>query len=275
MTKTPVIAVVGEKKSGKTTVIELLVKLLAAKGYATCVLKHVSEPSFSIDTPGKDSWRFTQAGAQTVLTVARNEVSTIRKVDTTPLELDQLIAFAGDDNDLIFLEGFKGLVEADDRIPKIITAKTISAAETRVKECRNILLLDIQGCEQGSTLGYPCLDLLKDPVGTREFVDEGVIPIIETARVWKRLPDLDCGKCGYTSCRGLAEAVARGGDINKCDAISGPSGLEALIGSKRIPMKEFVQEIIRKSVLGMLSSLKETDVDGTEDVTILVRKKRS
>lgn len=273
MLKTPVVAVVGEKKSGKTSAIEPIVKLLSAKGYRTCVFKHVSEPDFSIDTPKKDSWRFTQAGAQTVLTVARGEVATIRKIDTTSLDLDQVLDFARDGYDLILLEGFKGLVEGDERIPKIVTATTRQAAEARVRESKNILVLDVHGCETGSILGVPCLDFLKEPSGLSEFVEDDLIPLIETARAWQRLPDLDCGKCGYTTCRDLARAVARGEDIGKCDSISGPISLEVFVGSKRIPMKEFVQDIIRKSVLGMLSTLKGAEVDGTEGVTISVRKR--
>jgi molybdopterin-guanine dinucleotide biosynthesis protein B len=271
--KTPVVAVVGEKKSGKTTVIESVVRLLSAKGYRTCVFKHVSEPDFSIDTPGKDSWRFVQAGAQTVLTVAHREVATVRSVDTSSLDLSQILAYAGDGYDLILLEGFKGLVEGDERIPKIVTASTPRAAEARMRECKSVMILDVQGCQTGPILGIPCTDFLKDPSGLAEFVEDDLIPLIETARVWQRLPDLDCGKCGYATCRDMAGAVARGEDIGKCDAVSGPSSLTALIDSKRVPMKEFVQEIIRKSVLGMLSSLKGTEVDGTEDVTISVRKR--
>ncbi|MCJ7559854.1 molybdopterin-guanine dinucleotide biosynthesis protein B, partial [Candidatus Bathyarchaeota archaeon] len=64
------IAVVGSKKSGKTTTIENLVRELTKKGYKVAAIKHVSEPDFTIDTAGKDTWKFAKAGAKTIISVA-------------------------------------------------------------------------------------------------------------------------------------------------------------------------------------------------------------
>jgi len=59
-----VIAVVGTKKSGKTTTIENLVKELTKRGHKLAVIKHISKPDFTIDTAGKDTWKFARAGAK-------------------------------------------------------------------------------------------------------------------------------------------------------------------------------------------------------------------
>ncbi len=45
-----VIAVVGRKKSGKTTTIENLVRELTKRGLNIAVIKHISKPDFTIDT---------------------------------------------------------------------------------------------------------------------------------------------------------------------------------------------------------------------------------
>ena len=57
-----VLAVCGVKNSGKTTLIEKLVRRFAALGYSVAVLKHDGH-EFSCDVPGTDSYRFWEAGA--------------------------------------------------------------------------------------------------------------------------------------------------------------------------------------------------------------------
>ena len=64
--KQKIIAVSGVKKSGKTTLLEKLIPALAARGVSSAVVKHDAH-RFEIDREGKDSWRFTQAGADVVL----------------------------------------------------------------------------------------------------------------------------------------------------------------------------------------------------------------
>ncbi|AHC50627.1 hypothetical protein SUSAZ_00515 [Sulfolobus acidocaldarius SUSAZ] len=59
-----IIQVVGKKDSGKTSAIERAVKSLKDMGYSVTVLKHSHH---SLDSPGKDTFRFKQAGADYVL----------------------------------------------------------------------------------------------------------------------------------------------------------------------------------------------------------------
>jgi len=59
----PIISIVGKSESGKTTLLEGLVRGLKQRGYRVAVVKHANE-DFEIDTPNKDSWRFAQAGSE-------------------------------------------------------------------------------------------------------------------------------------------------------------------------------------------------------------------
>ncbi|MCK4482606.1 molybdopterin-guanine dinucleotide biosynthesis protein MobB, partial [Candidatus Bathyarchaeota archaeon] len=68
--KTTVIAVVGSKSSGKTTIIEILTKELTKRDYKVAAVKHIPESNFTIDREGKDTWRFAQSGAKTIVSVA-------------------------------------------------------------------------------------------------------------------------------------------------------------------------------------------------------------
>jgi hypothetical protein len=53
----------GHSNSGKTSIIEGLVKRLKVKGYRVAVVKHTAHRGFELDTEGTDSWRFRKAGA--------------------------------------------------------------------------------------------------------------------------------------------------------------------------------------------------------------------
>jgi molybdopterin-guanine dinucleotide biosynthesis protein B len=125
--KTTVIAVVGSKSSGKTTTIEALTEQLTKRGYKIAVVKHIPEPKFTIDTEGKDTWRFAQSGAKTIVSMASDEIATIEKIDTTSLSLEEILHRCGD-VDFVFLEGFKKLVVKKYDVPKIVTVKSAKEA---------------------------------------------------------------------------------------------------------------------------------------------------
>jgi molybdopterin-guanine dinucleotide biosynthesis protein B len=122
------IAVVGTKKSGKTTTIENLTRELTKRGYKVAVIKHINE-DFTIDTPGKDTWRYQQAGAKTIVATGPNQTVTIEKT-STPLAalLEKCI-----DNDIVFIEGFKKIVAQNLAIPKIAVTKNQSEAKNTQK----------------------------------------------------------------------------------------------------------------------------------------------
>ena len=62
MNTIPVIAFSAWSGTGKTTLIEKLIRELKGRGLRIAVIKHDGH-SFDIDHEGKDSWRFTKAGA--------------------------------------------------------------------------------------------------------------------------------------------------------------------------------------------------------------------
>jgi molybdopterin-guanine dinucleotide biosynthesis protein B len=63
--ETPVISFVGWSNAGKTTLIEKLIPVLRGKGLRVGVLKRDGH-EFQMDHEGKDTWRFTEAGADAV-----------------------------------------------------------------------------------------------------------------------------------------------------------------------------------------------------------------
>ena len=70
--KPAVIGFYGYSDSGKTSLIERVIKQLKEEGYKVAAVK-VSRHAVSLDQPGKDSWRYAQAGAGVVMLSSQNE----------------------------------------------------------------------------------------------------------------------------------------------------------------------------------------------------------
>lgn len=101
----PLVTFIGKSNSGKTTLLEKLVRELSQRGYRLATVKHHSHSGFDIDKPGKDSWRFAQAGSRQVVIASPDKFATYRQLEQE-LSLDQ-IASEIKDVDLILVEGYK------------------------------------------------------------------------------------------------------------------------------------------------------------------------
>ena len=75
-----VIAVCGLKNSGKTTLIERLIRELSARGLRTAVIKHDGH-DFVCDVPGTDSDRFMQAGAAGAAVFSASQMFVRKRLD--------------------------------------------------------------------------------------------------------------------------------------------------------------------------------------------------
>jgi molybdopterin-guanine dinucleotide biosynthesis protein B len=101
----PVVSIVGKSESGKTTLLEKLLKELKARGYRVATVKHTAE-KLSFDEPGKDSWRHIQAGSEATLISSPDKVVLIKPTRTT-ISLEEIVRLLGEDYDIILTEGFK------------------------------------------------------------------------------------------------------------------------------------------------------------------------
>ena len=101
----PLITIIGRSGCGKTTLLEKLVTELKKHGYKLATVKHHSHRGFEIDQPGKDSWRFAQAGSDHVIIASPDKIASYRKLEHE-LTLDEITAGVSD-VDLILVEGYK------------------------------------------------------------------------------------------------------------------------------------------------------------------------
>jgi len=155
------IAVVGTKKYGKTAIVEYLISGLTKRGFNVAAIKHVHHAHFTIDSEGKDSWRFTKAGARHVAIVSPEETAIIEKTKQGESHLNRVIDLLREKGpDIIILEGFKSILG---KLPihKIVTAHNLTELEEMKRDIEGLILgynlVDVEGIEEVDSV--PIIDL--------------------------------------------------------------------------------------------------------------------
>jgi len=99
-----VISIVGHSGSGKTTLTEKLIRELCKRSLRVATIKHAHH-KVELDTPGKDSFRYKDAGAVMSMLLTRDALQLVAdaKVDRNPEQLAQ--RFLGE-TDMVLAEGF-------------------------------------------------------------------------------------------------------------------------------------------------------------------------
>ncbi len=120
----PLFGIAGWKNSGKTTLVSKLVAHFTAQGLRVAAIKHAHH-NFDVDHEGRDSFRYRQAGAATVIVSSANRFAVMTELRGEPEpSLWQLAANAGS-ADIILVEGFK-----TERHPKIEIRRREAASHT-------------------------------------------------------------------------------------------------------------------------------------------------
>ena len=99
-----VVAFSGPSNSGKTTAIVKVVSILQDSNFKVCIVKHDPKDKAMFDREGKDSFKFSQTGAD-VAVVSPNKTTIFKKGTST---IDELISIF-DDFDYLLVEGLKTL----------------------------------------------------------------------------------------------------------------------------------------------------------------------
>jgi molybdopterin-guanine dinucleotide biosynthesis protein B len=172
--KTRLIAVVGSKRAGKTTTIERMIRELTRRGYRVAAVKHVSEPSFTIDTSRKDTWRFAQAGAETVISVAAGEVATIEKAPLKNLSLETLLRKCRG-KDVVLVEGLKELVAKEKSVMKIVVVKSLKEALNALVRFEPILAFSGPYSTESAVSEFPYADALKNPEKLADIIEDKLL----------------------------------------------------------------------------------------------------
>ena len=102
MNDIPIYSIVAYSGTGKTTLLEKLVKEMKQRGLRIAAIKHDAH-EFNIDHEGKDSWRLTQAGADITAIISENKAALM---ENRPIEFETLLEKITE-VDIILTEGYK------------------------------------------------------------------------------------------------------------------------------------------------------------------------
>ncbi|HII61560.1 molybdopterin-guanine dinucleotide biosynthesis protein B [Pyrococcus horikoshii] len=225
-------AFVGFKKSGKTTTIEKVARVLKEKGYRVAIVKSMHS---EFDRPGTDTWKFSRI-ADSVLVHAKDTDALLFKAK----DINALFSMIS--SDVVLIEGFKSIKH----VPKVICARS----EDEVRELNDGLAIAVSGviASQGvkEVDGLPVIDGTREPEKLAELVlKRGFM-----------LPNIDCGLCGF-NCEQMAKLIVKGEkSVNDCVVLSSRPKVIIKIDGQPLYLKDWVQELVEKTIKGMLSAMK-------------------
>ena len=243
MTNAATIGVVGYHNTGKTTLICKLIERLTEEGYSVSTIKNIPKDGFSMDSEGSDTWKHGKAGAGLVVASAPGETSLLVGKG---MPFDEIVRITDSitSPDLILVEGHK-----TENIPKIVLG------DVPIEGGGDIHRYD------PATDDFDCLF---------DYITE----TIEVKKTYNKLPGMNCGKCGYNDCMEMAEAIFRG-EKAISDCLMQEGFVRATVDGKEIPMGRFVQDIVSKTIFGMVASLKGVDYTAIDaDITIEIKHDR-
>ncbi|MGC8554202.1 MAG: molybdopterin-guanine dinucleotide biosynthesis protein B [Candidatus Acidulodesulfobacterium sp.] len=163
-----VVSFLARSGTGKTTLIEKIIKILSEKGYKVSSIKH-TDHNVSADTEGKDSWRHKNAGAFSTMLISKEKISFFSDIEpSADIAIDSLISNFFKGSDILIVEGFKEL-----GLKKIeLARKDAGGLELRFKNDPNLILVCAD--EQISGLNVPQINI-NDAEKISSFVEEKII----------------------------------------------------------------------------------------------------
>ena len=222
------VGIVGYKNSGKTTLARALAKELVKRGHRVAAVKHSSE---GMDFLEKDTARLREF-ADRVGFISPLESGVFWK---KPLSLENIAPYL--EADILLVEGFK----AEKTFPKIVCLRGKLDDQDLFD---GLAICAVGPAPEGHKLDVPHLSL--DEIGEiADLVEEQAF----------KLPHLDCGSCGFETCYELAREIVKGTrDVQDCTSLQPMT--EVRIDGELMPMNPFISDIVRGTILGMLSPLK-------------------
>ncbi len=155
MKKRYAVAFTGPSNSGKTTLIEKVAKELI-KTYKIAIIKNDPKNKAQFDIEGKDSYKFSQTGAEVVVTSPTRTTFLSQREKS----LDEIVSMLGE-FDYLLVEGLKTLP-----LPRISIFR--NSIEESYFECSEAMATDTSIDKEDYTIP-PSIDLL-DLNNTQEII---------------------------------------------------------------------------------------------------------
>jgi molybdopterin-guanine dinucleotide biosynthesis protein B len=233
-----VLGIVGYKDSGKTTLVRSLAQELIDRGHQVAIVKHTHH---RLDPPGKDTAVLADVAVQVAIISPYESALVWRQ----PLSLEDVLPYLA--GDIILVEGFK----MEQTFPKIACLR----GEPDDRDLFDGLVL----CAVGPS---PEVMIQGTDVPFVDRDDVSRIADLAEAKGFK-LPKLDCGCCGHERCYDLARDIVAG-TSSAADCVSLEPTTEVRIDGELLPLNPFIAQMVRNTILGLLSPLKGVKPGGVE-----------
>ena len=239
-------SIVGYSGSGKTSLIEKIVKFLVNKSYKVGVIKSMHHSGFGIDIKDKDTTKYGNAGAVLISYIAPESSGIIYKKEKQQIKIFKLIE---NEVDYVILEGFTKI----DFIPQIALIKDKD---------------DVKKFVNNNTVGINSYHI--DVKDNNLYIDSEKIPELVEKLAYPHIPLLNCKKCGYNSCADFYQNFLKGNtDLNNC-VVRNNDDIKVHINDKIIPLNKFASKMIKNTIKGVLKSLTRSD-DIISDIEIKIK----
>jgi len=248
----------GYKHTGKTTCIKRLIGIIKKKGYSVATIKHIGrghEPRLE----DSDTTRYLKSGSDISMGFGggytiKYEIKAEEKIETKKFIRYKLHSLIMQSNrDFTLIEGFK---EYDGPIPKIVFGNTKNEIESLIDEL-TVGYTGINAADFNLSIPYIPFDILDEKLF--DFLRNNTIPFVA---------DLDCGECGYPTCRLFAkDLLLKEVNIKSCVPMS--SNIRLTINNKPVYLKGFVRDILKDVVIGFSKNLHDYE-EG--DIKIAIKR---
>jgi molybdopterin-guanine dinucleotide biosynthesis adapter protein len=163
--------IAAHSDSGKTTTGVGIIKGLKARGFSVSAIKSIHIEGFSIDTKGKDTFRYAEAGASPIVALSHDETSIIFKRQLTFKEVLSFI-----NTDWLIIEG-RIKHAYNKNIPAIAVTDRVDDLDKLLAE--NVIAISgIVARDMRDYKGLPAWDALTDIDGLVDFLLDRVPDLV-------------------------------------------------------------------------------------------------
>ena len=132
-----------------------------------------------------------------------------------------------------------------------------------LKSLRDYDVILVEGFKKYKFLPKVCLGMECDNCVLKNPMVDEVLEYIEREvaieKIMRELPNFNCGECSHKNCREMAEAIYRGEDDFKgCRYWNPDAVISVKVNGKDIYMGKFAQDVVVKTINGLLSAFKGT-----------------
>lgn len=157
------VAVVGTKKSGKTTVVERMLAELGRRGLRAGTLKLIHHEGFTIHAEGRDTARHWEAGAHFTIALAPSETTMVRRTERGHDSLADVEGLMPAGTDALLCEG---LVTGGPDVRTIVCTREMGQVPAYLRELpEDADPVAVSGIVAGGAdrvEGLPALDVTED-----------------------------------------------------------------------------------------------------------------